>query len=164
MKLFKIVAIIMALALTTAVFAACGGSSGSTDSADTNEATETAAAEEAKTAEVGDVDYADIALTIEDGDFDAMVKFLDSWGEGTYDNKVIKVTGINAQRMSNCTVSENDGNGTGRGFSWEIIDGKFPDDYPADDAKVTLTGVLKITDEYGSRALLVPADNVEVAE
>ncbi|MBQ1437427.1 MAG: hypothetical protein IIZ07_05770, partial [Ruminococcus sp.] len=66
------------------------------------------------------------------------------------------------RRMSNCTVMEHNDKGTGRGCSWEIIDGKFPDDYPEDDAKVTLTGVLMVVDDYGTRVLRVPAENVKV--
>ncbi len=156
-KIIKALAVVMAAALLIVSFAACSGSSDANSSSATDATTAETAVQQAD-----DVDYSDVALTIEDGDFDAMEKFLDAWGENKYDGKVIKITGVSERRMSNCTVMEHNDKGTGRGCSWEIIDGKFPDDYPEDDAKVTLTGVLMVVDDYGTRVLRVPAENVKV--
>lgn len=157
-KASKILAILMALVLSISLFASCGGSEPSDDNNSSAETTSAAGDNAA------DVDYSNVALTIKDGDFDAMSAFLDAWNDNTYDGKVIKITGISEQRTTNCTILEKDDKGTGRGCSWEIIDGKFPDDYPADGAKVTIAGVLTVTNEYGSRALRVPAENVEVVK
>ena len=154
-KTLRILAAIMVLALSVSLFAACGGGDKKADDTSTQAATEA----EAKS-ETADVDYSKVDLTIENGDYDAMSAFLDAWGENKYDNKVIKITGKSEHRMSNCTILEEDANGTGRGCSWEIIDGKFPDDYPADGAIVTVTGVLTV-DDIGARKLMVPAENVE---
>lgn len=165
-RIISILALVLAVLMVCGAFAACS-SDKKTDTASKADAAETQAAEtEADATEApAEVDYTDVALTIEDGDFDAMEAFLASWESGQYDGKVIKVTGISEQRMSNCTVIErNAEDNAGRGFSWEIVDGKFPDDYPADGAKVTLVGVMTIVNEYGARALMVPKENITVVE
>ena len=168
-KTLKFTSLILALSFALFAFASCGGnaSSSGTGSSDAQSSTvqssdaQSPATEAAKT---DDVDYSKPDLTIEDGDFAGMEAFLEGWGENKWDDKVIKITGINARRMSNCTIQEKDGNGKGKGCSWAIIDGKFPDDYPADDAKVTVTGVLRLDKNTLARILEVPADQVKVLE
>ena len=162
-RMTRILSALLAVLLIGSVLASCSGGSDKTDSKKADEAAESKV-DQTEAAQPAAVDYTDIALTIEDGDFDGIVKFLKAWESGQYDDKVIKVTGISERRVSNCTVIEKDGQGTGRGFSWEIIDGKFPDDYPAEDAKVTLVGQLKVDNQYGARKLMVPAENVTVIE
>lgn len=154
----SVIALLLAVLMVCCAFAAC--SSEKKSDTDSGTKTDTAVTEAAD--EPAIVDYSDIAVTIEDGDFDAMEDFIDNWDN--YNDKVIKITGTSVRRMSNCSIMEYDGEGTGRGFSWEIIGGNFPDDYPAEDAKVTLVGVLTVTDEYGSKALMVPAENITVIE
>jgi hypothetical protein len=168
----KVTSGILALSFALFSFASCGGNSSSAGSSNAqssnaqssnaqSSAAQSSATEAQKTA---DVDYSKVDLTIEDGDFAAMESFLNDWGENKWDDKVIKITGIDARRLSNCTIQEKDGNGKGKGCSWVIIDGKFPDDYPAEDAKVTVTGVLRLNKETFARVLEVPADKVEVQQ
>ena len=76
-------------------------------------------------------------------------------------HSITKITGISARRMSNCTIMEKDtSTNTGKGCSYEITGASFPDDYPADDAKVTVTGVLNYNPETFARILQVPKDQV----
>lgn len=106
------------------------------------------------------MDYNEIALTIED--FAAMQDFLSKVWCGEYDDKVIKVTGINSTRISNCAVMISDGGKLRLGCSWEIENGKYPDDYPYEDAQVELTGVLRVKGEYGARVLMVSPENIRI--
>ncbi len=156
-------ALAMVLALSVSLFASCGGGEKKADdtASTSSKVEETTAA--ADSSDFSNVDFSKVDLTIEDGDFDAMVEFLEGWGENKYDDKIIKITGKSEHRNSNCTILEEDKDGNGRGCSWELIGGNFPDDYPADDAKVTLTGILKV-DDIGARKLMVPADKVEVVK
>lgn len=163
-KTLRLLAGILAVMLVCGIMASCSKSNTAADTKTTESSAEQKTEETVSAQQDDEVDYSDIALTIEDGDFEAMEQFLDAWANNTYDGKVIKITGVSQRRMSNCTVSEKNGEGLGRGCSWEIIDGNFPDDYPAEDAKVTLVGVLTVTNEYGARALLVPKENVTVLE
>ena len=164
-RITSILALVLAVLMVCSALVACS-SDKKADTAATKAESETAAVEETEAeTEAAEVDYTDIAVTIEDGDYAAMEAFLAAWEGGQYDNKVVKVTGISEQRMSNCTVIErNPEDNGGRGFSWEVIDGKFPDDYPADGAKVTLVGVMRIANEYGARVLMVPKENITVIE
>lgn len=159
-RFLKITAAISALALAAVAFSACGSESSSKalSSGESDESVSTSVQSTDADLEVDpeEVDYSKPDLVINDGDFKAMETFLGEWETKKWDGKVIKVTGINARRMSNCTVREKNSEGVGRGFSWEMINGVFPDDYPEDDAKVTLTGVLVYNDSTWSRKLMVP--------
>lgn len=158
-KIIKFSALALALCMTVMMLAACGGaassSSASGDASSQAAETTVAATEAAKEA-----DYSNPDLTIADGDYAAMESFLNDWSEQKWDGKVIKISGKSARRMSNCTILEENGKGTGKGCSYEIIGGSFPDDYPADDAKVTLTGVLYYNPETFARVLQVPKDQI----
>ncbi|HCA04653.1 MAG TPA: hypothetical protein DEO32_02015 [Ruminococcaceae bacterium] len=163
-KFMKLSALVLALTFAVFAFASCKGNNSSGSTAASSEAKSSEVQSSATEAVKADVDYSKPDLVINDGDFAAMEAFLKDWGENKWDDKVIKITGISARRMSNCTIMENDANGNGRGCSYEIIDGKFPDDYPADDAKVTVTGVLKLNKDTLARVLEVPADKVEAVK
>ena len=158
-KTAKIFALVLALCMTVTVFAACGGASSSTTSDTASKTAESSAAEATEAAK--EVDYSKPDLVIADGDFAAMESFLNDWNEQKWDGKVIKITGISARRMSNCTIMEKDtATNTGKGCSYEITGASFPNDYPADDAKVTVTGVLNYNPETFARILQVPKDQV----
>lgn len=161
-RLPKCASAVLALSFALLAFASCGSNSSGTSSSSSQSSIEQSTVAQTTAASKIEVDYSKPDLVIEDGDFAAMESFLNGWGENKWDDKVIKISGINARRMSNCTIQEKDGNGTGKGCSWEIVDGKFPDDYPEDDAKITVTGVLKFNSETLVRVLEVPADMVEV--
>ena len=107
-----------------------------------------------------ETNYDDIYLTIED--FDTMKAFLGKFWGGEYDDKVIRIKGINSTRISNCAVMVSDGGGFRLGCSWEVEGGRYPDDYPFEGARVELTGVLRVTGEYGVRVLMVPPGNIKI--
>ena len=106
-----------------------------------------------------DINYNDIYLTIED--FEVMKDFLSKFWGGEYDNKVIRVKGINSTRISHCAVMISDGGSLRLGCSWEVEGGTYPDDYPFEGARIELTGVLRVKGEYGVRVLEVPSENVK---
>ncbi len=106
------------------------------------------------------INYDDICLTIED--YDTMKAFLGKLWSGEYDDKVIMVRGTNSTRISNCAVMVSDGGSFRLGCSWEVEGGNYPDDYPFEDARVELTGVLRVTGEYGVRVLIVPPENIKL--
>ncbi|MBR2109256.1 MAG: hypothetical protein IJ932_04835 [Ruminococcus sp.] len=105
-----------------------------------------------------DVNYNDVFLTIED--FDTMKDFLSKLLGGEYDDKVIRVRGKNSTRISNCAVML--GDSFRLGCSYEIEDGKYPDDYPHEDARIEITGVVTVANEYGARVLMVPPENIKI--
>lgn len=139
-KTIRLMAIAMVLVISAALFASCGG--GSTD------------------IDLDSVDYSNVSLTIKAKDFDKMEEFLNELESGKYDRNIVKITGENAKRTSNCSILIKNDKGVGRGVSWEVVNGKFPDDYPDDGATITITGVL-VKDSNGARVLKVPADKIE---
>ena len=106
------------------------------------------------------MDYSDIFLTIED--FGTMEDFLQRVWYGDFDDKVLRIKGRNSTRISNCAVMISDGSNLRLGVSWEVEGGTYPDDYPADDTQVELTGVLRVANEYGARVLFVPSENIKI--
>ena len=152
-KTVKILAALMAVALICAAFASCGGgdnTSSEKTSSDTSSAVDTA-----KT------DWSKVDLEI--SDYAAMEDFRNKASEGAYDGKVVKFTGISEKLGSNCSIMEKNDEGTGIGMTYKLTDAK-DSDYPADGAEVTLTGVVAVDSEYGSRYIEAPVDNIEVAE
>lgn len=105
-----------------------------------------------------DEKYTDIFLTIED--FNTMKDFLSKLLGGEYDDKVIRVRGKNSTRISNCAVML--GDDFRLGCSYEIEDGKYPDDYPHEDARIEVTGVVTVVNEYGARVLMTSAENIKI--
>lgn len=140
-KTIRLMAIAVVLVISAALFASCGGGA-STD------------------IDLDSVDYSNVSLTIKAGDYDRMKELVDELGAGKYDRNVIQITGENAKRTSNCSILIKNDKGVGLGVSWEVINGKFPDDYPDDGATITITGVL-VKDSNGARVLKVPADKIE---
>lgn len=108
------------------------------------------------------VNYSDIFLIIED--FETMKGFLEKFWGGEYDDKIIRVKGKNSTRISNCAVMISDGGGFRLGVSWEVEGGRYPDDYPHEDAQIEITGVLKVANEYGARVLMVPPENIKILQ
>ncbi len=109
-------------------------------------------------------DYSSPAVTIEFGQFEEIKKTTEEMQTGKYDGQVIKVTGVSQKRMSSCTVMERDeSTGTGYGMTYYLDGHPALSEYPAEDAKVELLGVVTIGD-YGIRALTVLPENVKVVE
>ena len=160
-KLMKILAPALALCFVTAAFASCGKTGGKDEgvTVEANQTEDGAPSDETKASEP---DYDAPDLVIEADDFAAMESFLNDWESQKWDGKVIRITGVSARRMSNCTIMEKNADGVGKGCSYEILGAAFPDDYPEDDAVVTLTGVLFFNPDTWARILQVPADQVVV--
>ena len=174
-KLAKILTLALAASLMLCVAAGCGDNkpvetaSTPESSVSVDEGSEDAG--EASSEDTGNAsvdpktaDYTSPAVTINFGDTELIQTVTQDMQSGKYDGKVIKVTGISQKRMSSCTVMEKDEKtGTGYGMTY-YLDGQ-PDlsEYPAEDAKVELLGVVTVG-EYDVRALTVLKDKVKVLE
>ena len=126
---------------------------------ESSEASEESAGE--ASIDVKNADYSSPSVTIEFGDFELIRTVTSDMQTGKYDGKVIKVTGISEKRMSSCSLMEKDeATGTGYGMTY-FLDGK-PDlsQYPEDDSKVEVLGVVTI-DDYDVRVLTVLPENIK---
>lgn len=189
-KLTNILTVCLTAALLVCCAAGCGDSgktgskaesSAASTAGDTSEDEKSSAPEssadessaQASTAEnstdeasvdVKTADYNNPAVTIEFGDFELIRTVTQDMQTGKYDGKVIKVTGISQKRMSGCAIIERDeSTGTGYGMTYYLDGNPELSEYPAEDAKVTLLGVVTIGD-YDVRALTVLHENVTAAE
>ena len=159
-KVFKLLSIVVVLALSVGCFAACSGSgNGDNTTAASGADTPTTAAAESGS-EAAEVDYTDIAATIEYGDYDGIVALTDEVLAGNYDGKVIKIDGDNSSRISNCAILEKGEDGVSRGMTWALEGNPDLSEYPA-DGRVVIVGVVVVGD-YDVRYLSVPAENVTV--
>ena len=187
--LTKILVISMAAAISLCCVAGCSNNSGSetktessaasttgdTDDTDTDTDSDSDAAstdegntEESSAAnasvDLAAADYSNPAVTIEFGQFEEIKKLTEEMQTGKYDGQVIKVTGISQKRMNSCTIMERDeSTGTGYGMTYYIDGQPELSEYPAEDAKVELLGVVTVG-EYEVRALSVLPENVKVLE
>ena len=184
----KILVISMAAAISLCCVTGCANNSGSEnktessaastasntdDNSDTDTDSDTASTDESNADEssaadasvdLASADYSNPAVTIEFGDTELIQTVTQDMQTGKYDGKVIKVTGISEKRMSSCTVMEKDEKtGTGYGMTY-YLDGQ-PDlsEYPDEEAKVELLGVVTVG-EYDVRALTVLPDKVTVLD
>ena len=162
-KLIKLFVSVLIVSLVLLAFDSCSGNNSDQNlKSDVKEAESELVSDTEGEFDYSSVNYDDVAVSV--SDYAEMETFLDEFQNGTYDNKVVEIKGRSAHRMNNCSILISNGDSMSRGCSWEIIDGNYPDDYPADDAQVKIKGVLRIVGEYGSRVLMVPADNVEIIE
>ena len=184
-NLTKALVLSLAAVMALGCMTACSGNSGSDTAAESSTAAEStadnsttenssaddtsaenSAADESSTAsvDIAAADYSNPAVTIEFGDFETIKQVTEDMQSGKYDGQVIKVTGISQKRMTNCTIIERDeSTGTGYGMTYYLEGQPELSEYPAEDAKVEICGVVTIG-EYDVRALTVPADKVTVIE
>lgn len=163
-RIVKIAAVVLAFAVFAACFSGCGTISfESPASSPASQAASKVNAEKKQVSQIHDnVDFTHPDLVIGDGDYSAMESFLGECESKKWDGKVIQVTGINEQRIKNCSVQERNAEGSGKGAPWELIGGTFPTEYPADNAKITVTGVLHYDESTWVRVLMVPKNRVVV--
>ncbi len=137
--------------------------SDTTENAIANSGNETAEPVDPKT-----VDYSkiDAELGFEDGS--KMPEFMNDIQAGKYDNKVIKITGIMSTSVMDPktnSVMLDIGDGVKQGFSWRIVDANENTEFPGDDHKIELTGVMisEFVQEWGWNAhyLYVLPENVK---
>lgn len=155
----KVLAVVMVLALTAMVFAACGGNSGSTTESKADDASSQAV--ESK-ADGGNVDYSKPEKTISEfADLEAFAKELQSNGN---QGMVVKITGINSRSNfgAKATISISDGDKTKIGTTYKIDGVDKIDDYPADDANIEITGVVTLEESGLGCYIAVPKDQVVV--
>ena len=149
-KIVKAMAVVMALALSVMVFAACGGNSdqpkevavkGDSSAAGDNKATEAVSSNDG-------VDYSKVDITVNDGDYAAMQEFATALQSGGNQGKVVKITGINSRSNfgAKASVMVSDGNSSKIGTTYKIVDVDSVDKYPENDSKIELTGVVKLDD------------------
>lgn len=154
-KVFRLLAVVMAVALVGVAFASCTGSG--SDSKPAGDNTDSAAETQA---EKQDVDFSKPDLVIEADDFKAMQSLMEDASMGNYDGKVVKITGTSEKFGSSYSIMESDNEGTGVGMTYKLVDSE---EYPADYSTVTLTGVI-VEGEYGARYIEVLSENIVVAE
>ena len=143
----------------------------SADSSESSESKESSAAESsAEAAESSSegsidpktVDYSKVDIEIKYGDAEGMQKFSNEAASGKLDGKVVKVDGISAKRMSTCSIMEkNKETGVGYGLTYTLDGASSLSDYPADDARVEITGVIIQVNEYGVRNIYVLKENLK---
>ncbi len=185
-KLTSVITVCLTAALLVCCAAGCGDKGSSSSKAESSSASSSASAEgkessdESSAAEssaessaesaaeasvdLKTADYDNPAVTIGFGDTELIQTVTKDMQTGKYDGKVIKVTGISEKRMSSCTVMEKDeSTGTGYGMTYYLDGQPALSEYPAEDAKVTLLGVVTVGD-YDVRALTVLPEKVTVVE
>ena len=91
------------------------------------------------------VDYSKIDITMEFTDADKIDQFMSDYQNGATDNKVIKFTGIMSKGMmdktTNSILIKMDG-GVKKGPQWRIVGADDNTEYPGDDNKIEITGVV----------------------
>ncbi len=147
-KFGKVIALAVVMAVALTAFVSCG--CGSNDSSAEFERDTTP------------VDLNKPQAVIEINDYDGMQDFMTAFSKGDYDNSAVKITGISEHRGTSCSILQKTENGSSLGVSYEIENGKFPDDYPENGAKVTLTGAIRVTNALGYRAIVVPKDKIVI--
>lgn len=173
----KTIAIILTLLLALSVFAACGKNTEPTEPADpTNAVTEVptddaeapddieeptddnteAPADDSAKIDLSAYDFSKADLAI--ADYAAMEKFLGEMDAGTWDQKIIKITGVEFYGMSHSVQIRNAADDGGIGVKYELVgEGEYPEE---DGTAMTVTGVLVVDDSGWSRILYVPADQL----
>ncbi len=158
----KIMAVVMALALTAMVFAACGSGSTTESKADDASSQAVESSDTESKADGGDVDYSKPEKTItEFSDLETFAKELQSNGN---QGMVVKITGINSRSNfgAKATISISDGDKTKIGTTYKIDGVDKIDDYPENDANIEITGVVTLEEGGIGCFIAVPKDQVVV--
>ncbi len=161
-KFFKIIAVTMALALSASVFAACGSSSSKTE--ESSKAADSSAASKADdSSKSADADYDNPTATFGEGDYDALKAYASEMQTNGHQGEVVKITGINSRSNfgAKATISISDGASSKIGTTYKIDGADSIDAYPADDATITITGVVTLEDSGLGCYIAVPADRVK---
>ena len=162
-RLTKIMAVVMALALTAMVFAACGGSGSSSSKAESKSDNGAASSQAVESKdEGGDVDYSNPDVTITD--FATMETYAKEMQSNGHQGEVVKVTGINTRSNfgAKATVSISDGASKKIGTTYKITGVDSIDEYPAEDAEIEITGVVTLEEGGLGCFIAVPKDQVKV--
>ena len=170
-KFTKALAIMMVLALSAFVFAACGKSKtesktegGKTESSQAGGESAQQSNEASAQDSAADVNYDNPTITIAEGDYAAMETFAKELQSGGHQGEVVKITGISTRSNFGvkASIMESDGSGKKIGTTYVIEGVEKIDDYPAEDATVELTGVVKLSDNNISCQISVPSDKITV--
>ena len=171
----KIISLLLVTFMLMSSLAACGNDGGNTnggnsannDNVQTQEQTQASeAAETAETAAVIDpktADYSKVDITIPFDSGEEIVKFTDDMLAGKYDGQIVKCEGITCRRMFGNAMMQKQADGSSRGFTWYLVDAASEDDYPPEDSRVELTGIVGIGD-YDVRYLYVLPENVVIKD
>ena len=166
-KTLKFMAVAAALVLAATVFAACGGKTeGGSASGASSAASAAASSAESKaesTAENKTADLSNPDITINNGDYDAMKTFASEMQGKTHEGKVVRVTGISTRSNfgAKASIMESDGGTQKIGATYKLTGVDSIDGYPADDAVVELTGVVKVDDNGISCYIEVAPENLK---
>lgn len=154
--LVKITALVMAIAMVCFVFVACND--------DKNDEGSTTATSYHSGKEYATADYKEVATEVEYKDNKTMTSVMKDINAGKYDNKVVEMEGTNTMYGSSCGILEDNNDGTLVGAMYYLIDGVYPNDYPAKGKHIKLRGLVVVNENNGSRHLEVPKDQLEVLD
>ncbi len=164
-KILKAMAIVMALALSVAVFAACGNSEQPKEVAVKGESSGSAdhTATEMVSSNDG-VDYSKVDITVNDGDYAAMNELATALQSGGNQGKIVKITGVNSRSQfgAKASVMVSDGSSGKIGTTYKIAGVDTIDQYPENDSVIELTGVVKLDDNGISCYVEVPPEHLIV--
>lgn len=151
---FKITALIMAMAMVCFVFISCGEKEeGSTVATHYHSGTQYATA-----------NYDEVATEVEYEDDKTMTVLMKDITAGKYDNQVVEIEGFNTRYGESCGILEKNEDGTLVGAMYYLIDGVFPTDYPEKDAHIKLRGLVVVDESNGARHLEVPKDQLQILD
>ena len=88
---------------------------------------------------VNDMDFSDVNVWVEYGDYDGMYALSKSIQNGEMLGQIVKIEGDVSHPMSKYSIVEEDENGSKIGTEF-IIEGAEESEYPADGAHVVITG------------------------
>lgn len=88
---------------------------------------------------VNDMDFSEVNVWVEYGDYDGMYTLSKSIQNGEMLGQVVKIEGIVSHPMSKYSIVEKDENGSSIGTEF-VIEGIEEDEYPEDGARIVITG------------------------
>ena len=173
MKKMKAIVFATFAATAAVTFAGCSGSA--PENTETNEAVEsTGAAEsdassetteeqtEVSTYDISGVDFS--KSEVEVNTYEGMKTLMNDITNGKYTDKVVTIEGVYSY-FSVPNIMVRDGNGSGVGYEFQV-EGFSDSDYPAEDTKIKITGVVKETgvELLGMKGckIIVPKDNFQI--
>lgn len=88
---------------------------------------------------VNDMDFSDVNITVDYGDYDGMYTLSKSIQNGEMLGQIVKIEGDVSHPMSKYSIVEEDENGSKIGTEF-VIEGAQEDEYPEDGTHIIITG------------------------
>ena len=125
------VAVVAVIAIIVGVIIAKGNEGGVGEGGDGTEAGQVEG--------VNNMDFSDINVTVEYGDYDGMYTLSKSIQNGEMLGQIVKIEGDVSHPMSKYSIVEEDENGSKIGTEF-VIEGLDESEYPSDGARIVITG------------------------